>query len=64
MSKHLPAAPIANRAKKGPGDPHEVAIDTTRAKNLGELNTSEQGDTANIMQNTTNKGQFRGRRMK
>jgi hypothetical protein len=29
-----------------------------------DLNTSEQGDTANIKQNTTNKGFFRGRRMK
>ena len=64
MSKHMPEAPIANRSKKGPGDQNEIASDTTHDKHLGELNQSEQGDTANIMQNTTNKGQFRGRRMK
>ena len=64
MSKHMPGMPIANRSKKGPGDHHEVASDTTRNKHLDELNTSEQGDTANIKQNTTNKGFFRGRRIK
>jgi hypothetical protein len=48
MTKHMPEAPPANRSPKGPGDP----------------NTSEQGDTANIRQNTTNKGSFRGWRMK
>jgi len=28
------------------------------------VNTLEQGDTANIKQNTTNKGFFKGRRVK
>ena len=64
MTKHLPAAPIANRSNKGPGDQHEVASDATRDKHPHEVNASEQGDTANIKQNTTNKGFFRGRRMK
>ncbi len=64
MSKQMPAAPAANRSKKGPGGQHEAASDTSQTKNLGKLNTYEQGDTANIKQNTTNKGQFRGRRMK
>jgi hypothetical protein len=64
MSKRMPAAPIANRSQKGPGDTHEVASDTTHDKHAAELNISEQGDTANIKQNTTNKGYFRGRRMK
>jgi hypothetical protein len=64
MTKHMPDAPAANRSKKGPGDHSVVASDTAHLKHLGELNQSEQGDTANIMQNTTNKGQFRGRRMK
>ena len=58
-------AAIANRSKKGPGDHHEVASDTTHKKHPDEYcNTSEQGDTANIKQNTTNKGYFRGRRKK
>ncbi len=64
MSKHMPEAPIANRSQKGPGDHQEVASDTTHRKPPDEENTSEQGDTANIKQNTTNKGYFRGRRMK
>ena len=33
MSKHMPEAPAANRSKKGPGDHHEVASDTTH-KNI------------------------------
>jgi hypothetical protein len=64
MSKHMPKVPIANLSEKGPGDHLEIASDTTRKKHPDELNTSEQGDTANIKQNTTNKGYFRGRRMK
>jgi hypothetical protein len=64
MTKHMPEAPIANRSKKGPGDHHEVGSDTTHEKHPDDLNTSEQGDTANIKQSTTNKGFFRVRRMK
>jgi hypothetical protein len=64
LSKRMPKVPIANRSKKGPGDPHDVASDTTRDQRPDDLNTSEQGDTANISQNTTNKGFFHGRRMK
>jgi hypothetical protein len=64
MTKHLPEAPPANRSPKGPGDSHEAATDTTHAKASGEVNAAEQGETANIKQNTTNKGFFRGRRLK
>ena len=64
MSKHLPEAPPANRSDKGPGDHHEAPTDNTSAKRHGDVNASEQGDTANIKQNTTNKGYFRGRRVK
>ena len=64
MSKHMPDAPAANRSDKGPGDHHEVGGDTTGGKHPDRVNASEQGDTANIKQNTTNKGYFRGRRMK
>jgi|GEM_PF-1273294 hypothetical protein len=64
MTKHMPEAPVANRSNKGPGDHHEIASNTTHEKRPDDLNTSEQGDTANIKQNTTNKGFFRGRRMK
>jgi hypothetical protein len=64
MTKHMPSVPPANRSDKGPGDSPETARDETHEKKLEPQNTSEQGDTANIKQNTTNKGYFRGRRMK
>jgi hypothetical protein len=64
MSKHIPDAPAANRSHKGTGDHHDAASNTNPARHPDELNTSEQGDTANIKQNTTNKGYFRGRKMK
>jgi hypothetical protein len=52
--------PPANRSHKGIGDNAEVSKDTSKTK--GEVNTTEQGDTANIKQNTTNKGFYKGRR--
>ena len=59
---HMPPVPPANRSQKGPGDNTEVAKDS--ATTNAEVNTAEQGDTANIRQNTTNKGFFQGRRVK
>ena len=64
MTKHMPDVPAGNRSKKGPGGHHEVGSDTTHENRPDDLNTSEQGDTANIKQNTTNKGFFLGRRKK
>jgi hypothetical protein len=64
MSKPLPEAPEANRSPKGAGDRHEGAKDMTLPKHPGDVNIAEQGANANIAQNTTNKGFFRGRRMK
>jgi hypothetical protein len=64
MSSHMPPVPPANRAPKGPkGSDPKVEQDTSH-KNHKEVNTSEQGETANIKQNTTNEGYFRGRRIK
>jgi hypothetical protein len=48
----MPEVPIANRSKKGSRDRHQVAGDTARDKRLHGLNASEQGDAANIRQNT------------
>lgn len=63
MSRHneMPPVPPANRSQKGTGDHSEKSKDATERK---EENTAEQGDTANIKQNTTNKGFFQGRRIK
>ena len=60
MSRHneMPPVPPANRT----GDDAKVSKDTSKKK--GEVNTAEQGDTANIKQNTTNAGFFKGRRVK
>jgi hypothetical protein len=59
---HMPPVPPANRSPKGPGDKSEVSKDA--AASHVEVNTAEQGETANIRQNTTNKGFFQGRRVK
>lgn len=64
MTRRMPDAPEANRSDKGPGERHGAPSDTTPAKHPGDVHAAEQGDTANIKQNTTNKGFFRGRRMK
>jgi hypothetical protein len=59
---HMPPVPPASRSPKGPGDKSEVSKDA--APSHAEVNIAEQGETANIRQNTTNKGFFQGRRVK
>jgi hypothetical protein len=59
---HMPPVPPANRSQKCPGDKSEVS--KPAAASRAEINTAEQGDTANIRQNTTNKGFFQGWRVK
>jgi hypothetical protein len=63
MTKHLPPVPPANRSNKGTGDASEPFHDDS-VKHPEPENIAEQGETANIKQNTTNKGYFHGRRMK
>jgi hypothetical protein len=64
MSRHnaMPPVPPGNRSNKGTGDHSDVEKDEAKAKS--EENTAEQGETANIKQNTTNAGFFKGRRVK
>jgi hypothetical protein len=64
MSRHnaMPPVPSANRSNKGTGDHSEVNKDLAKVKR--EVNTAEQGETANIKQNTSNAGFFKGRRVK
>jgi hypothetical protein len=64
MSKHshMPPVPPANPSQKGPGDRIEIPS-SEHLKNT-DINLAEQGQTANIRQNTTNKGFFKGRRIK
>jgi len=61
MSSHMPPVPPANRSKKDPKTP-EVSRDKKLVKHEHHANSAEEGDTANIKQNTTNEGYFRGRR--
>jgi hypothetical protein len=67
MSHQMPPVPPDNRSKKGPGsDPsHAKDAATKLAEHPHEHhhNAAEEGETANIKQNTTNKGFFRGRRV-
>jgi hypothetical protein len=63
MSSHLPPVPPANRSKKGTGG-DTTAAKADMVKHPEPQNIAEQGQTANIKQNTTNKGYFHGRRVK
>jgi hypothetical protein len=64
MSRHnkMPPVPPANRSPRETGNvsPAKEKVLNSTAK----TNTAEQGETANIRQNTTNAGYFKGRRMK
>jgi hypothetical protein len=62
MSSHMPPVPPANRSKRGGKSEMAVAKDKKLVKHEHHANSAEEGDTANIEQNTTNKGFFRGRR--
>ncbi len=65
MAHHMPPpVPPASRSPKGPADSKSrVATDTTH-KHDPEPHIAEQGDTANVKQNTTSKGGVHGNRMK
>jgi hypothetical protein len=63
MTSHMPPVPSANRSNKGPKNTSDSVHDNS-LKHPAPQNTAEQGDTANIKQNTTNKGYFQGRRVK
>lgn len=58
----MPPVPPANRSHKGTGD--STVVNKDALKNKTEINSAEQGDTANVKQNTTNSGFFKGRRVK
>ena len=70
MPSHMPPVPPASRNKNGPKrDPQgaqegaqEGAQDKKFVKHEHHPNAAEEGDTANIKQNTTNEGYYRGRR--
>jgi hypothetical protein len=63
MSSRMPPVPPANRSTKGPKRSPELPIQEKLVKREHHPNSAEEGDTANIQQNTTNKGFFRGRQL-
>ena len=63
MTKHMPPVPPANRSNKGTGESDTESPQDDSLRHPEHQNTAEQGETANIKQNTTNKGYFHGRRM-
>ena len=68
MPTHMPPVPPANRSKDNHGSDNsgkkvvKVANDKL-VKHEHHANAPEKGATANIKQNTTNKGYFHGRRI-
>jgi hypothetical protein len=63
MTGHMPPVPPAGRSNKGARNNPDSLQDTS-LKHPMPQNASEQGETANINQNTINKGYFKGRRIK
>ena len=63
MTGRMPPIPPANRSDKGVPKNADAERDTPHKKDHTE-NTAEQGETANLKQNTTNAGFFKGRRVK
>ena len=70
MSSRMPPVPPANRSNKGSASSRksgkrngpQAAENRTVKQTEQRHNAAEEGETANIKQNTTNKGFFRGRR--
>jgi hypothetical protein len=62
MSSRMPPVPPANRSTKGAQNERAASKEKNIVKHEHHPNSAEEGDTANIKQNTTNKGFFRGRR--
>ena len=63
MTTHMPPIPPGNQSNKGPKANADSARDTSKGSKKVQ-NSGEQGETANIKQNTTNAGFFKGRRVK
>ena len=57
-SSHMPPIPPANRTKKGPGSDPAASKDEPLKQPEHHHNAAEEGETANIKQNSTNKGFF------
>ena len=61
MTAQLPPIPPASRSDKGPGTQTEPETAHEATHRKPHPNTAEQGQSANIAQNTTNKGRQQDR---
>ena len=56
MTRPIPSIPEENKSHKGPGNEPKVPLDTTKGHARDENNNiDEQGDRANVSQNTSNR---------
>lgn len=56
MNKTVPRVPEDNRSDKGPSSAAQAPVDTTKGHRDDEKkNIEEQGDHANVKQNTSNR---------
>ena len=64
MSSKMPSIPPGERSPQRAGGSDPATSKDIKNKHPEAGNTDEKGSTANIAQNTTNKGFFAGRRVK
>ena len=62
MMSRMPPVPPGSRSNKGPASRPNTLSKEKSLKDEHHPNAAEEGETANIKQNTTNRGFFRGRR--
>jgi hypothetical protein len=62
MTSKMPPVPPGNRSDKGTANRSSATSIDKSVTHEHHPNSAEEGETANIKQNTTNKGFFRGRR--
>jgi hypothetical protein len=62
MPSKMPPVPPGNRSDKRTENRSTTTSKDKSVKHEHHHNAAEEGETANIKQNTTNKGFFRGRR--
>ena len=62
MPSHMPPVPPGSRNKRGPKRDPQRPQDKKVVKHEHHPNAAEEGQTANIKQNTANEGYYRGRR--
>ena len=62
MTSRMPPVPPGNQSNKGTASRPIASSNDKLVRHEHHPHAAEEGDTANIKQNTTNKGFFRGRR--